>query len=142
MVSPPFSPKLSDDFINKLLTGNDHLSINITNIRLRTYVGINEWEQEHKQDVVINITVQCAKKTMVSCSSDKIEDTVNYKKLSKQVIKYVEGSRFYLLEKLVAGVLEIVLKQPLVLSAKVTGEKPGALRFSDSVGLSISGTNS
>ena len=104
-------------------------------------MGINDWEQKEKQDVVINIKINCHEEVLNSCVSDKIEDAVNYKDISKEVINYVEGSRFYLLEKMIAGILEIVLAHPMVTAAEVYAEKPGALRFSDSVGVSISGKN-
>lgn len=137
-----FAGPLPVKFINKL-TSDDRsdLHIQIENIRLRTYVGINEWEQENRQDIVVNILIKCNHLTIKSCGSDNIKDTINYKKISKKIIDYVENNRFLLLEKLVAGILQIILDEPLVSSATVKGEKPGALRFSDSVKVELSGFN-
>ena len=140
--SPRFAPPLPAKFVNKLLNDDKgDIYIQIENMRLRTFIGINEWEQENRQDLVLNIFIKCNPLVITSCGTDSIEDTVNYKNISKEIIAYVENHRFGLLEKLTAGVLKIVLDDPLVISALVKGEKPGALRFSDSVGVEISGSN-
>lgn len=140
--NPPFSPKLPPEFAEKLIHGGDgSMSIEITNMRLRTYIGINDWEQEHRQDVLINIKINCAAKSLLACASDDINDTINYKAISKKVISCVEDSRFMLVEKMAAAILAIVLGTPMVSSASVKVEKPGALRFSDSVGVCLQGSN-
>ncbi len=139
--NPPFSPQLPTEFIEKLVQNKSGLSINISNMRLRTYIGINDWEQANRQDVIININIECSSRSLLACSSDDIKDTLNYKDISKKVIKCVESSRFYLVEKMAAAILAIALEAPLAIAAKVKVEKPGALRFSDSVGVSISGSN-
>lgn len=139
--NPPFSPKLPTEFVEKLVKGSKGLSIDISNLRLRTYIGINDWEQENRQDVLININIECSSHSLLACSSDDINDTLNYKDISKKVISCVESSRFLLVEKMAAAILAIALSDPLVVSATVKVEKPGALRFSDSVGVSISGCN-
>lgn len=117
------------------------MRIHITNLRLRTYIGINEWEQKEKQDLVINISIDCHNDAYKSCRTDQIADTVNYKDITKEIIGYVESNRFLLLERLAKEVLGIVLSYSLVAAAKVRAEKPAALRFSDSVGVEISGRN-
>ena len=138
--TPPFSPKLPNEFIEKLTKEQSGLVINITYMRLRAYVGINEWEQANRQDVIINISITCSTNAYVSCSSDAIQDTLNYKDISKKVISCVEDSRFLLVEKMAAAILAIAIEPALACSATVKVEKPGALRFSDSVGVSISGS--
>ncbi|WP_286237198.1 dihydroneopterin triphosphate 2'-epimerase [Neptuniibacter halophilus] len=109
--------------------------INITNLRLRTFIGFNPEEMEKQQDVVINIEIQYpANKAF---SEDDVDQALNYKTITKQVIQHVEAGRFLLLEKLVSDVLEICSEHPWTLYAKVTIDKPHALRFADSVSLSL-----
>ncbi len=117
------------------------MHIYINNLRLRTYIGINEWEQKEKQDLVINLSIECHDHALKSCLTDQITDTVNYKDITKEIIQYVEANRFLLLERLVKEVLDIVLSYSLVAAAKVKAEKPAALRFSDSVAVELSGHN-
>jgi D-erythro-7,8-dihydroneopterin triphosphate epimerase len=68
---------------------------------------------------------------------DKVDDALNYKVITKKVIAYVEQGQFLLLEKLVSDVLGICSEHPSVDSARVTIDKPHALRFADSVSLTL-----
>ena len=72
--------------------------INISNLRLRTYIGFNQEEKEKKQDVVINIEINYA--VTQSVLNDEISDALNYRDISKKVIEHVEQGSFLLLEKL------------------------------------------
>ena len=110
-------------------------TIDIQNLRLRTYIGVNPEEMEKQQDVVINITIRYA--INAGALEDRVEDALNYKTITKKVIQHVEQGRFLLLEKLVSDVLSISTEHPSVESARVTIDKPHALRFADSVSLSL-----
>lgn len=107
----------------------------IEDLRLRCILGINDWERARKQDVVINITLYTD--TRAAGQSDDIEDTVNYRTIAKQVIEHVEGSNYYLVEALAEGIAKICLADARVVETEVRVEKPGALRFADSVGVTI-----
>ena len=109
--------------------------INIRNLRLRTYIGFNPEEREKKQDVVINIEINYAVKQGVL--EDFVDDALNYKVITKRVIRLVEDGRFLLLEKLVADVLAACSDHPDINTARVTIDKPHALRFADSVSLAL-----
>ncbi len=112
--------------------------IRITDLRLRCIIGIFDWEKENKQDVILNIEMEFD--ATKSAQSDDINDTVDYKKITKEIIAMVEGSQFNLLEKLAEEVLNIVCAHPLVEQARVEIDKPGALRFADSVSLELTRT--
>ena len=109
--------------------------IKITNLRLRTYIGFNDDEKANKQDVVINIEIHYPANE--ACDSDNVDNALNYKTVCKNVIRHVEEGRFLLLERLVADVLGIACDHPWVEKAMVTIDKPHALRFADSVSLSL-----
>ena len=109
--------------------------INITNLRLRTYIGFNPEEQEKLQDVVINAEIHYPVNKL--CLEDSVDDALNYKVIAKKIISCVEGGQFLLLEKLVADVLEICSEHEWVSYARVRIDKPHALRFADSVSLSL-----
>jgi len=108
--------------------------IHIKDLLLRTIIGINEDERHNKQDVVVNITLYT---DHTAAASDDIADTVNYKTIAKQTIKLVEESQFYLVEKLALEITELCLADSRVERAVVTVEKPGALRFARSVGVTV-----
>lgn len=111
-------------------------TIRIKNLRLRTYIGINEDEIRNKQDVVVNVKIHYDAEQ--ATNSDQMDDALNYKTITKAIIKLVEDNRFYLLEKLTADVLAIAAEHSWVSYAEVEVDKPHALRFSDSVSLSLS----
>lgn len=112
-----------------------YATIRITNLRLRTYIGFNPEEQEKQQDVVINVEIQYPADK--ATQTDQVENALNYKSINKSIIKHVEQGRFLLLEKLVSDVLAICCDHPWVRYAQVTIDKPHALRFADSVSLTL-----
>ena len=109
--------------------------IHIKDLHLRAIIGINQVERENRQDVLINIDLHAD--TRPAGRSDRIEDAVNYRTITKRVIRMVEASRFYLVERLAAEIAMICLADPRVDTARVVVEKPGALRFARSVGVEI-----
>lgn len=107
------------------------MKIRIKNLRVRTIIGIYEWEREHLQEVVVNIEMEFDGSKAVQ--SDAIEETVNYKALKKRIMKEVEEADFQLLEKLADHILQIIMGDLKVQKATVEVDKPHALRFADSV---------
>ena len=109
--------------------------INIKNLRLRTYIGFNPEEMEKQQDVVINAEIHYPADT--AAYTDNESDAVNYKVITKQMIQLVEQGQFKLLEKLVSELLEVAMVHPEVRYARVSVDKPHALRFADSVSITM-----
>jgi D-erythro-7,8-dihydroneopterin triphosphate epimerase len=120
---------------NKTLRAVNRATINVRNLRLRTFIGFNPEEMEKMQDVVINFEIDYA--VGQSALRDEVDDALNYKVVTKRIIRHVEDGRFLLLERLVADVLEICSDHPSVIAARVTIDKPHALRFADSVSLTL-----
>lgn len=106
-------------------------TIRITDLHLRTIIGIYDWERETLQDILINITLEFDAAKAIQ--TDNVKDTVDYKAITKKIIAFVEKSQSYLLEKLTEEVLKIVMKDTKVLTATVRIDKPQALRFAKSV---------
>lgn len=109
--------------------------IQIKDLLLRGLVGINPDEQEKEQDILINLTLYTD--LTVPAQTDRIEDALNYRTLTKQIIRLVEENRFLLVEKLAADIAGLCLATERVTRAVVTVEKPGALRFARSVGVTL-----
>jgi D-erythro-7,8-dihydroneopterin triphosphate epimerase len=110
--------------------------IKIKNLRLRTYIGINEDEINNKQDIIINAKIHyCAQEAV---TTDNMDNAVNYRTITKKIITLVEQERYSLLEKLTADVLSIASEHASVTYAEVEVDKPFALRFADSVSLTLS----
>jgi D-erythro-7,8-dihydroneopterin triphosphate epimerase len=109
--------------------------INITDLSLGCIIGLNDWERTQKQNVLVNIVLYADLSR--PCKTDRIEDSVDYKEIKKQIIAMVENSSFYLIERLAGSVAEICLVHPLVKAVQVRVDKPGALRYAKSVGVEI-----
>ncbi|KKO49284.1 D-erythro-7,8-dihydroneopterin triphosphate epimerase [Arsukibacterium sp. MJ3] len=111
-------------------------TIKIKNLRLRTFIGIKDDEVNNKQDVIINARIQYSANN--AANSDDMNNALNYRTITKQIIELVEMNRFSLLEKLTADVLALASAHPAVKFAEVEIDKPYALRFADSVSLTLS----
>ena len=109
--------------------------IRIIDLSLRCIVGVNPEERREKQDVVINIVLHSD--LGLACRTDRLEDTVDYKAIKKNIIALVEASSFQLLESLAEKVSEVCLANKRVRQVQVTIEKPAALRFARSVAIEI-----
>lgn len=110
--------------------------IYIKDLLLRCIIGINDEERVNKQDVVINITMEADLRD--AGESDNIGDTVNYKKIKQDVIRLVEKSDYFLIEKMASEIAKLCLENERVLKARVLVEKPAALRFARTVGVEVS----
>lgn len=110
-------------------------TIRVRNLRLRTYIGFNPEEREKPQDIVIQITIR--HRVEQAAFADDIDAALNYKTITKAVIHHVEKGRFLLLERLVNDVLCICSSDASVEHASVTIDKPHALRFADSVSVTL-----
>ncbi|MBF0110604.1 MAG: dihydroneopterin aldolase [Magnetococcales bacterium] len=109
--------------------------IDIRDLHLRCIVGIREWERRTLQDVMISLTLFTD--LAPAGASDRIEETVDYKTLTKAIIRLVEDSSFQLIETLAAAIARLALGDARIFSVRVTVDKPGALRFARSVGVTI-----
>ena len=69
---------------------------------------------------------------------NRIEHALNYRTITKAIISHVESNRFALLERLTQEVLDIVMDNEQVRYAEVEVDKPHALRFSESVSITLS----
>lgn len=109
--------------------------IRIEDLLLRTIIGFNAWERDKKQDVQINLYMEFDAKKAVE--TDRVEDTLDYKKIKKSVITLVESSCFNLLETLAHRILETVASDEKVIYAEVKVDKLHALRFARSVSVEM-----
>ncbi len=107
----------------------------VKDLLLRTIVGIKPDEREKKQDVLLNLDLRVDVRS--AGESDDIAEAVNYRSITKAVIALVEGSRFHTVEKLATEIARLIVTGHPVAEARVTVEKPGALRFARSVGIEL-----
>ena len=109
--------------------------IYIRDLGVRCILGIYPDERRNRQDVLINIALHAD--LSQACTSDRIEDTVDYKAIKKRVIALVENSAFCLVERLAQRIAEVCLEADRIRRVEVNVSKPGALRFARTVEVEI-----
>jgi 7,8-dihydroneopterin aldolase/epimerase/oxygenase len=107
-------------------------------LQTETIVGIFDWERQVKQTVVMDIefSADIAKAAL----SDSIDDTLNYKRVAKRVLAFVDESSFHLVETLAEQVAMLILEEFGVNWVSIILSKPGAIRSSRDVGVKLERT--
>ena len=107
----------------------------IKNLKVTCIIGVNPYEREHEQEIRMQLFLwtDIAK----ASRSDNLEDALDYSAIYKAVVKRVEHSKFYLIERLAYEVVTMCLQHPLTRKAKVVIEKIGALEKAESSGIEL-----
>jgi FolB domain-containing protein len=111
----------------------------IKDLVARGVIGINDWEREKPQEIQINITIDADLRK--AGTSDDIVDCVNYRTIAKKALQHAETAARGTVEALAADIARLCLEEPGVQKVVVRVEKPGAVRFSRSVGVEIERTH-
>jgi len=101
-------------------------------------IGFVDWERRVKQTVVIDLemSIDCRHAAI----RDDVAETLNYKTVAKRLIAFVQESNFNLVETLVERIANLILAEFGVAWVRVTLSKPGAIRGSRDVGVTIERT--
>lgn len=98
-------------------------------------IGFIDWERRVKQTVVVDLElpVDCR----VASVSDDVADTVDYKRVAKRVLAFIEASEFKLVETLAHRLALLLLEEFALEWVRIVLNKPGAIRNSRDVGVVI-----
>jgi 7,8-dihydroneopterin aldolase/epimerase/oxygenase len=98
-------------------------------------IGFIEWERRVKQTVVLDVEmpVDCTR----AAQSDDVADTLDYKKVAKRIIAFVEESEFKLVETLAHRTALLILHEFGIDWVRLSINKPGAIRHSKDVGVAV-----
>lgn len=107
----------------------------IEDLRIETVIGIYDWERKIKQ--VVALDLEMAFDNRKPAASDKIEDTLDYKKVAKRLIGFVEETHFELVETLAERCAQIVRDEFGVAWLRLKLSKPAAVTGSKAVGVII-----
>ncbi len=119
--------------IMKKSTADD--TIFLRGLKIECIVGFIEWERRVKQTVVIDLEfpVDCVR----AATRDEVDDTVDYKKISKRVAAFVAASEFKLVETMAEKMAQLLLTEFSLAWVRIMVNKPGAIRGSRDVGVRI-----
>jgi len=107
----------------------------LTGLTTDCIIGIWDWERRVKQKVVVDL--EMAADIRKAAASDAIEDTLDYKKVSKRLLQFMSESQFQLVETLTERIAQIVVTEFGVPWVRVRLNKQGAIRGSRDVGILI-----
>jgi dihydroneopterin aldolase len=107
----------------------------IRGLRIETTIGIYDWEKQIKQPVVLDL--EMASDIARGAATDRIEDALDYKAVSKRLKQFVSESRFELVETLAERIAAIIREEFGVPWVRLTLNKIGAVTDSEGVGVII-----
>ena len=107
----------------------------IKNLVARGIIGVNDWERVKPQEILINITLYGD--LQKAGDTDDVEDSINYRTVAKQAQSLAENCQRLTVEALASDIADYCLDVAGVKKVQVRVEKPGAVRFAESVGVEI-----
>ena len=107
----------------------------IEGLEIEALIGIYDWERRIRQPLLFD--VEMAFDNRKPAASDAIEDTLNYKDVSKRLVDFVSQSDFGLVETLAERCAALILDEFGVRHVRLKLSKPGAVRGARAVGVII-----
>ena len=107
--------------------------IYIHELKSEAIIGIYDWERRVRQPVTLD--VELAFDNTRPAASERIEDALDYKRVSKQLIAFVEASQFQLVETLAERCAQILREEFGAAWLRLKLSKPGAVRGARAVGV-------
>jgi dihydroneopterin aldolase len=104
-------------------------------LKSEAIIGIYDWERQVRQTVLIDLEFSADIRR--AALTDSIEDTLNYKRVAKSVLGFIETSQFQLVETLAEHIAMLVLEEFGVGWVRIVVSKPGAVRNSRDVGVAL-----
>src|SRR5882757_840718 len=107
----------------------------IRELKTEAIIGIYDWERQVKQTVLLDIDFSADIRK--AALTDSVQDTLNYKRVAKRVLSFVEASQFHLVETLAEHIAMLILEEFGVAWVSIVLSKPGAVRNSRDVGVAL-----
>ena len=104
-------------------------------LKAEAIIGIYDWERQVRQTVLVDLEIGADIRK--AALTDSIEDTLNYKRVAKRVLAFVEASEFQLVETLAEHLAMLILEEFGVAFVRIVLSKPGAVRNSRDVGVEV-----
>ena len=110
-------------------------TIDIKNLEINTTIGVYEFEKKIKQRVYLSMSLGYDfDKAM---TSDDLNDSLDYDKLSKEIKLVLENNRYELIERMLGEVQKILTNNYQLTEYKIEISKPSALSDADNVSVSL-----
>ncbi len=97
----------------------------LNDLKIETIIGIYDWERETLQTLGFDLEMDWD--ICKAATSDDIADTLDYGAVANTVVKFVEASRYQLIETLAEDLCALLLNEFPIPKLKLTLSKPVAL---------------
>ena len=97
----------------------------LNDLKVETIIGIYDWERETLQTLGFDLEMDWDIRK--AASSDDIADTLDYGAVAETIVKFVEASRYQLIETLAEDLCALLLNEFPIPKLKLTLSKPVAL---------------
>ncbi len=104
-------------------------------LEIDTVIGIYDWERGKRQTVILDI--EMAFDIKKAAETDDINYALDYKTVSDRIIAFVKGSQFFLVERLISEIADLIRMEFNVPWVKITLNKKGAIGSGIDVGIII-----
>lgn len=107
----------------------------IKDLRVDTFIGIYDWEQQVRQTLSLDIDIATSLNT--AGLSNELTDTIDYARLASAVTQLIQNTSWHLLERLAEETAQFILEKFNAPSVKIRVTKIGAVPNSQAVGIEI-----
>ncbi|MDH7943867.1 dihydroneopterin aldolase [Pseudohongiella sp. SYSU M77423] len=107
----------------------------VRELEIQTVIGIYDWERKIRQTVSLDLDM--ATDIRAAANTEDINNTLDYKAVSKRLIAFIEAAEFQLIETMAERVAELVLAEFPVNWLRLRVGKPGAVTGARDVGVII-----
>jgi dihydroneopterin aldolase len=104
-------------------------------LRAECIIGFIDWERQLKQTLEIDLEFPCD--CARAAERDDVDDSTDYKQVAKRTLQFVGESQFRLVETLAHRLAATLIDEFALEWLRITINKPGAIRHSRDVGVSI-----
>jgi len=109
--------------------------LKIKNLRLKTVIGVYDWEKNFDRDIIINLEIETD--FLAALRSDSLEDAIDYDAISQKVKNFIANKRFKLIEKMAQDLMNQIMEDKRIKRCKLEIDKVGAIDFVDSASITI-----
>lgn len=109
--------------------------IKVKNLRLKTILGIHEWEKHIDREIIINAEIETNHRDCLT--SDDISDAINYEEIVSKIKNLLHSKRFKLIEKMTAELMDKIMEDKRITRCKLEVDKVGVIPGIDSFSITL-----
>ena len=118
---------------------NQPMIIKIKNLRLKTILGIYEWEENVDREIIINAKIHTNfDRALIS---DEISDALDYDDIVTKIKNLISNKRYRLVEKMAQDMMNEIMQDSRISKCKLEIDKVGAVESLESFSITIEQEN-